>query len=75
VAAIVATLAKTTHLQSRGIKFAIRLVLTAMNLFEWLFTEPAALRRQLAAPLYKQRVAFLTYLKDHDRNKARKIGS
>jgi integrase/recombinase XerD len=38
-----------------------------MNLFEWLFTEPAALRRQTAGPLYKQRVAFLTYLRDHDR--------
>jgi hypothetical protein len=38
-----------------------------MNLFEWLFTKPAALRRQTAAPLYKQRVAFLTYLRDHDR--------
>ena len=38
-----------------------------MALFESLFKDPTAIRRQNTAPLYKERVAFLTHMKEHDR--------
>jgi hypothetical protein len=38
-----------------------------MTVFEWLFKAPAALRRQTTAPLYNERLAFLTYMKERDR--------
>jgi hypothetical protein len=38
-----------------------------MTLFESLFKGPAALRRRNTAPLYQERVAFLTHMKEHDR--------
>jgi hypothetical protein len=38
-----------------------------MALFESLFKDPVALRRQNIAPLYGERVAFLTHMKEHDR--------
>jgi hypothetical protein len=38
-----------------------------MTLFEWLFQNPAALHRQTTAPLYNERLAFLTHMKEHDR--------
>jgi integrase/recombinase XerD len=38
-----------------------------MTVFEWLFKAPAALRRQTTAPLYNERLAFLTHMKERDR--------
>ena len=38
-----------------------------MTLFEWLFQDPAALRRQTTAPLYNERLAFLTHMKERER--------
>jgi hypothetical protein len=38
-----------------------------MTLFEWLFQDPAALHRQTTAPLYNERLAFLTHMKERDR--------
>jgi len=38
-----------------------------MTLFEWLFQDPAALHRQTTAPLYSERLAFLTHMKERDR--------
>jgi hypothetical protein len=38
-----------------------------MTLFEWLFQEPAAHQRQTTAPLYNERLAYLTHMKEHDR--------
>jgi hypothetical protein len=38
-----------------------------MALFESLFKDPSAIHRQNTAPLYKERVAFLTHMKEHDR--------
>jgi integrase/recombinase XerD len=38
-----------------------------MTVFEWLFKAPAALRRQTTAPLYNERLAYLTYMKERDR--------
>jgi len=44
-------------------------VVLFMTLFEYLFKDPAALRRQTTAPLYNERLAFLTYMKAHDRKR------
>ena len=38
-----------------------------MTLFDWLFKDPAALHRQTTAPLYNERLAFLTHMKERDR--------
>lgn len=38
-----------------------------MTVFEWLFKAPAALRRQRTAPLYNERLAYLTHMKERDR--------
>ena len=38
-----------------------------MTVFEWLFKAPAALHRQTTAPLYNERLAFLTHMKERDR--------
>jgi site-specific recombinase XerD len=38
-----------------------------MTIFEWLFKAPAALRRQTTAPLYNERLAFLTHMKERHR--------
>jgi hypothetical protein len=38
-----------------------------MTVFEWLFKAPAALRRQRIAPLYTERLAYLTHMKERDR--------
>jgi hypothetical protein len=38
-----------------------------MTLFDWLFKDPAALHRQTIAPLYNERLAFLTHMKERDR--------
>jgi integrase/recombinase XerD len=38
-----------------------------MTVFEWLFKAPAALRRQTTAPLYNERLAYLTHMKECDR--------
>jgi hypothetical protein len=38
-----------------------------MTIFEWLFKAPAAVHRHTTAPLYKERLAFLTHMKEHDR--------
>jgi integrase/recombinase XerD len=38
-----------------------------MTVFEWLFKAPAALRRQMTAPLYAERLAYLTHMKERDR--------
>ena len=38
-----------------------------MTIFEWLFKHPAALHRQTNAPLYNERLAFLTHMKERDR--------
>jgi integrase/recombinase XerD len=38
-----------------------------MTVFEWLFKAPAALRRQTTAPLYPERLAYLTHMKERDR--------
>jgi len=40
-----------------------------MTLFEYLFKDPAALRRQTTAPLCEERLAFLTHMKAHDRKR------
>ena len=42
-------------------------VVPSMTLFEWLFQDPAALHRQTTAPLYDERLAFLTHMKERDR--------
>ena len=39
----------------------------SMTLFDWLFKDPAALHRQTTAPLYNERLAFLTHMKERDR--------
>ena len=38
-----------------------------MTVFEWLFKARAALHRQTTAPLYNERLAFLTHMKERDR--------
>ena len=38
-----------------------------MTLFHWLFKDPTALHRQTTAPLYNERLAFLTQMKERDR--------
>jgi integrase/recombinase XerD len=38
-----------------------------MTVFEWLFKAPAALHRETTAPLYNERLAFLTHMKERDR--------
>jgi integrase/recombinase XerD len=40
-----------------------------MTLFESLFKDRAAVRRQLTAPLCRERIAFLTYMQEHDRKR------
>ena len=38
-----------------------------MDVFDWLFKHPAAIRRQRTAPFHDERLAFLAYMKEHDR--------
>jgi integrase/recombinase XerD len=38
-----------------------------MMLIEWLFKDPSAICRQTTAPLYNERLAFLTHMKERDR--------
>jgi integrase/recombinase XerD len=38
-----------------------------MTVFEWLFKDSSALRRQTNAPLHNERLAFLTHMKERDR--------